>query len=111
MLAKYMVEKYEQDATSTINSVDDYDEKRQIEALLDMLKCSKFLIEAITKEFDIDEAPSVVYLFDLDRNMFWKQNEYGYTRDIFSAGIFDLEEAKKISENDFNKTTKIVYFK
>lgn len=110
MLVKYMIKKYKQDVISTINSIVDDNEKRQIEVLFNMLECSEFVIEAITNDFDIDKAPDVVYLFDLTRNMFWKQNRYGYTRDIFSAGIFHLEEAKEILENDYNKDTKIVYF-
>lgn len=111
MLVNYMIEKYKEDVISTMNSINNNTEINQLRVLLGLLECNEFIIKCMTDEFDIEKAPEVVYLFDLKRNMFWKQSRYGYTRDIFSAGLFTLEEAKKISEYDYNNNTKIVYFR
>lgn len=46
----------------------------------------------------------------MEKCMFWKQSRYGYTRDIYSAGLFTLDEAKKIVGNNVKGNTKIVYF-
>lgn len=40
-------------------------------------------------------------LLDINRNMYWKYNNYGYTKILKEARIFTLEEANK-KANDYN---------
>ena len=110
MLVKDMIRKYILDAELTMKTLVDKDEIYQVFILLSSLESSEYLVRAMTDTFNINEAPEVVYLFDMEKCMFWKQNRYGYTRDIFSAGLFTLDEAKKIVDNDVKGNTKIAYF-
>ena len=111
MLVKDMIEKYILDTKLTMDSLVDREEIYQLRVLLSSLESSEYLAKAMTDIFDIDkDCPEVVYLFDMEKCMFWKQSRYGYTRDIYSAGLFNLDEAKKIVGNDVKGNTKIVYF-
>lgn len=109
MLARYMIDKYKIDVVLTANSTTNDVEKDGLVTLLKLLELNEYVIKAMTDVFDIEDAPKHVYLFDLKRNMFWR-GMHGYTSDIFSADIFDINEAKKIVEDDYGNNTKIVYF-
>lgn len=109
MLVKYLLEKYKQDVASTLSVVTEDIEKQSLIELLRLLENDEYLINAMVEDFNVEEAPEQVYLFDKQRNMFWKCR-YGYTREIISAYLFSLEEAKRIVEDDYNNNTKIVYF-
>lgn len=39
------------------------------------------------------------YIKNLERNQYWKQDQFGYTRDLNEAGLFDSDEALKICRN------------
>lgn len=108
MLVEYVIEKYIDDTRKTLNTVTENIEIKHLETLLDLLNTNRYVIEAMTKEFDIANSPEYVYLFDLKRCMFWKPHAYGYTRDIYSAGVFELRDAIAIAQRDCD--TKIVYF-
>lgn len=108
-IAKYLIEKYTNDITGTIEGTMDQDERKQLRVLRNIINDGKFVISALLDDFPIENAPEDVYLFDLERCMFWRQNLFGYTSDIYSAGTFDLEFAKG-KANSKNSNTKIVYF-
>lgn len=65
---------------------------------------------AYTEEFSVEDAPQDVMLYSMRRNMFWKQNCYGYSLTVLDAGLFSLDVAKKYVKQDVNNDTKIVYF-
>ena len=67
------------------------------------------MIKCMVDDFDINNAPNVVFIFDKERCMFWKQSRYGYADSVYDAGLFELDEAKKIVKNNLNKNTKIVW--
>ena len=82
-----------------------------LESLYSLLLDSEYLVRAITDDFviDNDNPPEYVYLFDLERNMFWK-SMHGYTRSIENAELFKINTAKSIVENDISNNTKIIAF-
>ena len=110
MIAKYMIDKYISDAIETAQTVKDKDELKLLNVLISLLSSNEYVIKAATDNFDINNAPNIVLIFDTNRCMFWKQNGYGYTDSISDSGAFDLEEAKKIVKHDYNCNTKIVWF-
>lgn len=69
-----------------------------------------YLLSAKEDSFDITDIKDLdyVYLFDLERNMFWK-GTHGYTSSIRDAMLFPFEVAKNKS-NEYNSNTKIVFF-
>lgn len=109
MIVNEIIEEYMKDAYNTIGLLEDTKNKIHVSVLYEMLESNNYVIKAMTQEFDEDMATDMVYLFDLRRNMFWKN--FGYTRDIYSAAVFTLEEAKMLIDQDYNKNTKLVYFR
>lgn len=85
-------------------------QRQEYETLYYILDDASFVMRCITDDFPLNHAPSHVYLFDLEREVFWKNNDKGYTRDIYNAGLFGLEDAKEKVNNDLENKTKIVYF-
>ena len=94
----------------TIHPIGDKAEIKQLHVLGRMLLSVEMIVKSMCDDFNINNAPSMVLLFDMKRCMFWKQSKYGYTESINDAGLFYLEEAKKIVECDYDKNTKIVWF-
>ena len=116
MIVNNMLENFKEDLRKTIHELYDNVEyeldpkdRKQLLVLYDLLVTNEYVVKAMTDDFDIENAPNKVYLFDTNRNMFWK-GSHGYTRDIYSAALFSLEGAIIIADKDIDKTTKIVYF-
>ena len=116
MIVNNMLENFKEDIRKTIHELYDNVEyeidpkdRKQLFVLYDLLSTNEYVVKAMTDDFDIENAPNKVYLFDTSRNMFWKGN-HGYTRDIYSAALFSLEGAIIIADKDIDKTTKIIYF-
>ena len=116
MIVNNMLENFKEDIRKTIHELYDNVEyeidpkdRKQLFVLYDLLVTNEYVVKAMTDDFDIENAPNKVYLFDTSRNMFWK-GSHGYTRDIYSAALFSLEGAIIIADKDIDKTTKIVYF-
>ena len=116
MIVNNMLENFKEDLRKTIHELYDNVEyeidpkdRKQLFVLYDLLSTNEYVVKAMTDDFDIENAPNKVYLFDTSRNMFWKDS-HGYTRDIYSAALFSLEGAIIIADKDIDKTTKIVYF-
>lgn len=65
----------------------------------------KALRELNYREFEEKQ----VYLFDKERNMFWK-NSHGYTLYISEASLWPLRKAQEICNEDMQNNTKIVSF-
>ena len=116
MIVNNMLENVKEDLRKAIHELYDNVEyeidpkdRKQLFVLYDLLVTNEYVVKAMTDDFDIENAPNKVYLFDTSRNMFWK-GSHGYTRDIYSAALFSLEGAIIIADKDIDKTTKIVYF-
>ena len=116
MIVNNMLENFKEDIRKAIHELYDNVEyeidpkdRKQLFVLYDLLSTNEYVVKAMTDDFDIENAPNKVYLFDTSRNMFWK-GSHGYTRDIYSAALFSLEGAIIIADKDIDKTTKIVYF-
>ena len=116
MIVNNMLENFKEDLRKTIHELYDNVEyeidpkdRKQLFVLYDLLVTNEYVVKAMTDDFDTENAPNKVYLFDTKRNMFWK-GSHGYTRDIYSAALFSLEGAIIIADKDIDKTTKIVYF-
>ena len=116
MIVNNMLENFKEDIRKTIHELYDNVEyeidpkdRKQLFVLYDLLVTNEYVVKAMTDDFDIENAPNKVYLFDTSRNMFWK-GSHGYTRDIYSAALFSLEGAVIIADKDIDKTTKIIYF-
>ena len=116
MIVNNMLENFKEDLRKTIHELYDNVEyeidpkdRKQLFVLYDLLVTNEYVVKAMTDDFDIENAPNKVYLFDTSRNMFWK-GSHGYTRDIYSAALFSLDGAIIIADKDIDKTTKIVYF-
>ena len=116
MIVNNMLENFKEDLRKTIYGLYDNVEyeidpkdRKQLFVLYDLLVTNEYVVKAMTDDFDIENAPNKVYLFDTSRNMFWK-GSHGYTRDIYSAALFSLDGAIIIADKDIDKTTKIVYF-
>ena len=116
MIVNNMLENFKEDIRKTIHELYDNVEceidpkdRKQLFVLYDLLSTNEYVVKAMTDDFDIENAPNKVYLFDTSRNMFWK-GSHGYTRDIYSAALFSVEGAIIIADKDIDKTTKIVYF-
>lgn len=116
MIVNNMLENFKEDIRKAIHELYDNVEyeidpkdRKQLFVLYDLLVTNEYVVKAMTDDFDIENAPNKVYLFDTSRNMFWKDS-HGYTRDIYSAALFSLEGAIIIADKDIDKTTKIIYF-
>ena len=116
MIVNNMLANFKEDLRKTIHELYDNVEyeidpkdRKQLFVLYDLLSTNEYVVKAMTDDFDIENAPNKVYLFDTSRNMFWK-GSHGYTRDIYSAALFSLDGAIIIADKDIDKTTKIVYF-
>ena len=116
MIVNNMLENFKEDLRKTIHELYDNVEyeidpkdRKQLFVLYDLLVTNEYVVKAMTDDFDIENAPNKVYLFDTSRNMFWK-GSHGYTRDIYSAALFSLDGAIIIADKDIDKTTKIIYF-
>lgn len=116
MIVNDMLRNFKEELRKVIHDLHDnaeyeinQNDKEQLFALYDLLLTNEYNVRAMTDNFNIKEAPNMVYLFNTKKNMFWK-GLYGYTRDLYSAGLFPLEEALTIVEKDYDKATKIVYF-
>ena len=116
MIVNNMLENFKEDIRKAIHELYDNVEyeidpkdRKQLFVLYDLLVTNEYVVKAMTDDFDIENAPNKVYLFDTKRNMFWK-GSHGYTRDIYSAALFSLEGAIIIADKDIDKTTKIIYF-
>ena len=116
MIVNNMLENFKEDLRKAIHELYDNVEyeidpkdRKQLFVLYDLLVTNEYVVKAMTDDFDIENAPNKVYLFDTSRNMFWK-GSHGYTRDIYSAALFSLEGAIIIADKDIDKTTKIIYF-
>ena len=110
MLAKRFIESYIHEVVEAIQTSTDEYERDQLTVLGKLLLSNKLIIESMVNEFDLDVAPNIVLLFDKERCKFWKQSQYGYTDSISDAGIFELEDAKRIAKQDYSNNTKIVWF-
>ena len=116
MIVNNMLENFKEDLRKAIHELYDNVEyeidpkdRKQLFVLYDLLVTNEYVVKAMTDDFDIENAPNKVYLFDTSRNMFWK-GSHGYTRDIYSAALFSLDGAIIIADKDIDKTTKIIYF-
>ena len=116
MIVNNMLENFKEDLRKAIHELYDNVEyeidpkdRKQLFVLYDLLVTNEYVVKAMTDDFDIENAPNKVYLFDTSRNMFWK-GSHGYTRDIYSAALFSLDGAVIIADKDIDKTTKIIYF-
>ena len=116
MIVNNMLENFKEDLRKAIHELYDNVEyeidpkdRKQLFVLYDLLVTNEYVVKAMTDDFNIENAPNKVYLFDTSRNMFWKDS-HGYTRDIYSAALFSLEGAIIIADKDIDKTTKIIYF-
>ena len=116
MIVNNILENFKEDLRKAIHELYDNVEyeidpkdRKQLFVLYDLLVTNEYVVKAMTDDFNIENAPNKVYLFDTSRNMFWKDS-HGYTRDIYSAALFSLDGAIIIADKDIDKTTKIVYF-
>lgn len=74
-----------------------------------------FALESITynviaknNEFPINDAPEDVYIYNLEKQGFWK-GYHGYTKYLDNAKLFGKNEAIEITKS-INSKNKIVYF-
>lgn len=122
-MSEYLLDGYIDNAIKLKGTTNDIKEKTCLNIIAKMLMNMKCSIKCVDyddkwlRELDpntlIDDQPVMVYLFDTERNMFWKNGSRGYTDYIMEAGMYPLQYAQDLIEVEVRvnrNNTKMVLF-